>query len=66
MDNFDPREAVEKIVGGIEKLNRLDVFRVLDANCDDATEIADFIKDERPDLAGEVRRVMDIYRTGWN
>ena len=66
MGNFDPKEAVENIVGSIGNLSRLDVYRVLDANGEDATDIAEFIKEERPDLAGEVRRVMNTYGSGWN
>ncbi len=64
--NFDPKEAVENIAGSIGKLSRLDVYRVLDANSEDATDIAEFLKEERPDLAGEVRRVMNTYGSGWN
>lgn len=55
MGDFDPKEAVEAIVGSIGQLNRLDVYRVLAANIEDATEIAGFIKQERPDLEGEGR-----------
>ncbi len=66
MGNFDPKEAIENIVGSIDRLNKLDVYRVLDENSEDATDIADFIKEERPDLEGEVGRVMNIYGAGWN
>ena len=59
MGSFDPKEAVEQIAGSIDNLGRLDVYRVLSENMEDAIEIADYIKGERPDLENEVWHVVN-------
>lgn len=66
MGGFEPKEAVENIAGGIGELNRLNVYRVLAENSEDALEIADYIKEERPDLAGEVNHLLKTYGVNWS
>lgn len=66
MGSFDAKEAVENIVGSIDELKRMDVYRVLDGNSEDALEIADYIIEERPDLEFEVRRVLKVYGNSWS
>lgn len=66
MGSFEPKEAVENVAGSIGELKRMDVYRVLDENSEDATEIADYIIEERPDLEFEVRRILKVYGNSWN
>lgn len=65
MGSFDPKEAVEDIAGSFDNLKKLDVYRVLDKNAEDATEIADYIKEARPDLVFEVEQVFKLYGKNW-
>ncbi len=57
---FDVAIAIKVAADDVTKLRRADVFRVLDwTPAENRQVVAEYIKKERPDLAGEVFDVLD-------
>lgn len=65
MSSFSPDDVLGE-VGGVEGLKKIDVYKILSDNSEDAVEIAEYIAENRPDLKFEVNHLLNLHGNSWS